>query len=91
MPSGGSESGSVSTETVFTWGAPPLKFGPGALDEVGFDLAGLGVERVLIVTDKGVASTGAPVRAAAAVRAAGLSADVYDEVHVEPTDVSFQA
>ena len=23
------------TETVFTWGAPPLKFGVGALDEIG--------------------------------------------------------
>ena len=23
------------TETVFTWGAPPLKFGVGALDELG--------------------------------------------------------
>ena len=45
------------TETVFTWGAPPLKFGVGALDEIGFDCAQLGLERVLIVTDEG----GAPV------------------------------
>jgi len=22
-------------ETIFTWGAPPLKFGPGAVDEIG--------------------------------------------------------
>jgi hydroxyacid-oxoacid transhydrogenase len=46
------------TETVFTWGAPPLKFGVGALDEIGFDCAQLGLERVLIVTDEGVAATG---------------------------------
>ena len=26
-------------ETIFTWGAPPLKFGAGAADEIGFDLA----------------------------------------------------
>ncbi len=52
------------TETVFTWGAPPLKFGVGALDEIGFDCAQLGLERVLIVTDEGVAATGIPGRAA---------------------------
>jgi hydroxyacid-oxoacid transhydrogenase len=80
-----------ATETVFTWGAPPLKFGPGALDELGYDLAGLGVERVLIVTDVGVAATGIPDRAAAAARAAGLAVDIFTGVHVEPTDASFRA
>ena len=27
-------------ETIFTWGAPPLKFGAGAADEIGFEMAG---------------------------------------------------
>ena len=40
-------------ETIFTWGAPPLKFGAGALDEVGFEMSAYGVRRVLIVTDAG--------------------------------------
>jgi len=26
-------------ETIFTWGAPPLKFGAGASDEIGFELS----------------------------------------------------
>jgi hydroxyacid-oxoacid transhydrogenase len=46
------------TETIFAWGAPPLKFGVGALDEIGFDLGQMGLSRVLIVTDEGVAATG---------------------------------
>jgi hydroxyacid-oxoacid transhydrogenase len=78
------------TETVFTWGAPPLKFGAGALDEIGFDCAQLGLDRVLIVTDEGVAATGVPDRAAAAMRQAGLKPAVYDGVHVEPTDKSIR-
>ena len=45
-------------ETIFTWGAPPLKFGAGAADEIGFDMAGLGVRRVLVVTDPGVNASG---------------------------------
>ncbi len=44
------------TETVFTWAAPPLKFGFGAITEIGDDLRGLGVRRPLILTDSGVPS-----------------------------------
>jgi hydroxyacid-oxoacid transhydrogenase len=80
----------LTTETVFTWGAPPLKFGVGATDELGYDLAQLGVERVLVVTDAGVAATGIPGRIADALNGAGLNAEVYDGVHVEPTDQSFR-
>jgi hydroxyacid-oxoacid transhydrogenase len=79
------------TETVFTWGAPPLKFGVGALDEIGFDCAQLGLERVLIVTDEGVAATGVPHRAAESMQNAGLKPTVFAGVHVEPTDESFRA
>jgi hydroxyacid-oxoacid transhydrogenase len=78
------------TETVFTWGAPPLKFGAGALDELGFDCAQLGLDRVLIVTDEGVAATGVPNRAAEAMRGAGLKPTIFTGVHVEPTDSSFR-
>ena len=47
-------------ETIFTWGAPPLKFGAGASDEVGFEMSGYGVRRVLIVTDHGIHALGVP-------------------------------
>src|ERR1700733_161839 len=76
------------TETVFTWGAPPLKFGVGALDEIGFDLGQMGLSRVLIVTDKDVAATGIPRRAAESLQNAGLKPTIFDGVHVEPTDQS---
>jgi len=78
----------VSSESVFTYGAPGLKFGPGASDEIGHDLSTLGVRRVLLVTDAGVAATGAPERVANAARAAGIDVEVYDGVRVEPTDAS---
>ena len=58
----------MAEETIFTWGAPPLKFGPGAADEIGFEMPGFGVRRVLIVTDPGVSALGAPHRIADALR-----------------------
>ena len=75
-------------ETVFTWAAPPIKFGLGATSEIGFDLANLGVQRAAVVTDPGLAATGLPGRVADLIKAAGIEAVVFDGVHVEPTDVS---
>jgi alcohol dehydrogenase class IV len=77
-------------ETVFTYGAPQLKFGEGAHDEVGFDVAQLGATRVLVITDAGVAATGAPDRVADSLRRHGLKAEVFTGVHVEPTDASLE-
>nr|WP_281353629.1 hydroxyacid-oxoacid transhydrogenase [Phytoactinopolyspora mesophila] len=68
-----------------------MKFGVGAVDEIGWDLAQLGASRVLIVTDAGVAASGVPQRVADAATAGGLSVEVYDDVHVEPTDASIVA
>src|ERR1700712_27899 len=76
-------------ETVFTYGAPGLKFGSGASDEIGYDLSSYDVKRVLVVTDPGVAATGHPQRIADQMGRFGIEAAVYDNVHVEPTDESF--
>ncbi|MGY1914013.1 hydroxyacid-oxoacid transhydrogenase [Blastococcus sp. SYSU DS0973] len=78
-------------ESVFTYGAPQLKFGSGASDEVGYDLSRYGVRRVLVVTDPGVAATGHPQRVAEQMGRFGIEARVFDGVHVEPTDVSLIA
>jgi hydroxyacid-oxoacid transhydrogenase len=75
-------------ETVFTYGAPGLKFGEGASDEIGYDLSQLDVSRVLVVTDPGVAATGHPQRVADQMAKFGIEAVVFDRVHVEPTDAS---
>jgi alcohol dehydrogenase class IV len=77
-----------NSETIFTYGAPALKFGAGASAEIGYDLAQYGAKRVLVVTDPGIAATGHPARIAAEMSHYGLAAEVFDQVHVEPTDVS---
>ena len=77
-------------ESVFTYGAPQLKFGSGASAEIGFDLSTYGVRRVLVLTDPGLAATGIPQRVTEAMAAYGIEARLWDGVHVEPTDVSLQ-
>jgi alcohol dehydrogenase class IV len=78
------------SETVFTYGAPQLKFGPGSSREIGHDLGQYDARRVLLVTDAGVAATGHPDRIADQVRAAGIEVVLFDRARVEPTDASLE-
>ncbi|HNI70234.1 MAG TPA: hydroxyacid-oxoacid transhydrogenase [Marmoricola sp.] len=80
----------MTAESVFTYGAPALKFGSGASNEIGYDLAQYAVSRVLVITDPGVAATGHPQRVADQLGGFGITAVVFDGVHVEPTDASME-
>lgn len=75
-------------ESVFTYAAPKLKFGPGAIDEIGHDIAALGARSALVVTDPQLVATGHPERVAAVLRAAGLTAQIHDSAAVEPSNAS---
>src|SRR5436305_2260818 len=77
-------------ERVFTLEATPVKFGPGAAADAGWELARLGVRRALLVTDPGVTAVGHPERVAASIEAEGIEVVVYDRTRVEPTLDSFQ-
>ena len=79
-----------TNESVFTWGAPPLKFGAGALAEVGLEVAATGASSCLVVTDPGVAATGIPEQVRALLATAGVKVEVFDRVGVEPTDASIE-
>jgi alcohol dehydrogenase class IV len=80
----------AAPENIFTYGAPQLKFGPGASDEIGFDLSRYGVSRVLVVTDAGLSATGLPQRVAAQLARFGIEAQIFDESRIEPTDESLR-
>lgn len=75
-------------EGIFTYGAPGLKFGPGARHEIAHDLGRFAPRRVLVVTDPGVAATGSPQEVADQITASGVEAVVFDGARVEPTDAS---
>src|SRR6266478_3141765 len=81
----------IPNETIFTMEMTPIKFGPGATDEVAYDLKRLGVKHTLIITDRGIMQLGLADRVRTLIQEAAISADIFDEVHVEPTDQSFEA
>jgi hydroxyacid-oxoacid transhydrogenase len=80
-----------ATEGVFSVDASSLTFGRGAIAEIGELAKSLGVRRVGLFTDRGVAKLEIFERARQALASAGIDVGVYDEVRVEPTDASFLA
>jgi hydroxyacid-oxoacid transhydrogenase len=78
-------------ETIFTMEATPLKYGPGASEEAGWELKQMGVGRVMLVSDPGVVKAGITARIVELIEAEGIEVEVWDRARVEPTDDSFRA
>jgi alcohol dehydrogenase class IV len=67
-----------------------LKFGIGATEELGYELKAMEAERVLLVADKHLWDVGLVEKVKTMIEDEGITATVYDEIHIEPTDVSFR-
>jgi hydroxyacid-oxoacid transhydrogenase len=71
--------------------ASNLRFGPGSTAEVGFDLREtMGAKRVVIFTDKNLVKFPCMQVLLESLEHNQISSIVYDQVRVEPNDVSFQ-
>ncbi|MCC6869472.1 MAG: iron-containing alcohol dehydrogenase [Burkholderiales bacterium] len=78
-------------EMVFSVSASPIKFGVGALSELGADAVTLGMKRVAMFVDPHVLTSASGETALAALRGAGVDAVVYDHARCEPNSDSFEA
>jgi len=65
-------------------------FGEGAVARVGDLAKEIGATRALLVTDKGIAAAGHPLRATGFLEAAGLSVTIFDEVRENPSTVDVE-
>ena len=78
-------------EYAYTIESTKLKFGVGAISELGEDAKSLGMSRVALYTDPRVKNLEQFSDAVSSIRKAGLDVAIYDEVEVEPTDRSLLA
>ncbi len=78
-------------ETILEVEAPRVKFGRGAIGELGAEAAALGLRRVALFTDPHLAGSELVARARGSLRAAGVDVAEFAEVRIEPTDGSFRA
>jgi alcohol dehydrogenase class IV len=79
-----------ATESVFTIEATPVKFGAGAVDDLGWEVQRLGLKRVLLVADPALAAFGHTDRVLGLLREKDIEVEVYDDIHIEPTVASLQ-
>ena len=77
-------------EQVFSADVTRIRYGCGVLKELGQEARALGIKRAAVYTDSRIRSLPLFDEAVAALRAEGIEAVIYDEVRVEPTDVSFK-
>ncbi len=78
-------------DSVFSVESVKIKFGFGALNEVGVDARSLGMTRVAVFTDPNVAKLEPVSITVNALTKQGIDMVVYEEVVVEPTDGSFKS
>ena len=78
-------------ETIFSVSASPIKFGPGALAEVGADAHTLGMQRIALFADPHVLASAPGHTTLASLRDAGLHVVVYEHARCEPNSDSFEA
>jgi alcohol dehydrogenase class IV len=78
-------------ESVFSVDPSAIAFGPGVLAEAGDHLRSQGCKRVALFTDRTLAALEPVDVVLRSLRAAGIDVELYADVHVEPTDVSFRA
>ena len=77
-------------DRIFSVEAPKIKFGRGSLNEIGDDARALGMTRIAVFTDPKVAQFEPVSIVVKSLKSNGLDTVVYDQVAVEPTDISFK-
>jgi alcohol dehydrogenase class IV len=77
-------------ETIFSVSSSPIKFGAGALAELGADAQALGMKRVALFVDPHVLASAPGEMALGALRGAGIDVAVFDRVRCEPNSDSFE-
>ena len=77
-------------ETVFSIDMTSIKYGFGVTGEVGYEMRRFGCKRVMVLSDPKMAFE-EPVKVVlSSIKDQGIEAILYDQVKIEPTDVSFK-
>nr|WP_041220657.1 hydroxyacid-oxoacid transhydrogenase [Deinococcus geothermalis] len=77
-------------ETLFTIEATPVKFGPGAAADAGWEAARLGIRRAFVVLDPRLAQGEAARGVLENLRAAGIDLVVFTDIRIEPDLASLE-
>ncbi len=77
-------------ETVFSIDMSSIKYGFGVTGEVGYEMRRFGCNRVMVLSDPKMAFEEPVEVVLSSIKDQGIEAILYDQVKIEPTDISFQ-
>ncbi|MGQ9599107.1 MAG: hydroxyacid-oxoacid transhydrogenase [Anaerolineae bacterium] len=77
-------------ENILAMNTSSLKYGVGATREVGYEMNDLGATRVMVLTDPNLKDSEPVAVTLESLRAEGIDVVLFDQVQIEPTDVSFK-
>ena len=77
-------------ETAFNMTSSNIRFGPGATREIGMDMADMGVDNVMVLTDRNLADSAMVSTVLDSLEDSNVGYTVFDRVRIEPTDESFR-
>jgi hydroxyacid-oxoacid transhydrogenase len=80
----------MKLETAFSMDTSSIKYGPGVTSEIGWDMEEQGSHRVMVVTDGNLTESEPVAVTLESLRKHGIDAVLFDQVRVEPTDISFK-
>ena len=80
----------MELETAFSMDTSSIKYGPGVTNEIGWDMEEQGSHRVMVVTDPNLAESEPVMVTLESLRKHGIDSALFDQVRVEPTDISFK-
>ena len=80
----------MNHEYAFEMATANIRFGKGVTREVGMDLGDLNVRRAMVLTDANLAKLPPVATVIESLQAEGIEFELFDRVHVEPTDASFR-
>lgn len=81
---------STEFESIIPLMMARLKFGMGATEELGYELRTMGAHNVLLVADRHLWALGLVDKVKTLIEGEGIQLTIYDEIHIEPTDVSMR-
>ncbi|UCE56605.1 MAG: iron-containing alcohol dehydrogenase [Desulfobacterales bacterium] len=80
----------MKLETAFSMDTSSIKFGPGVIQEVGWDMEEQGATRVMVVTDPNLAESEPVSVVLESLQKSDIDTVLFDQTAVEPTDISFK-
>ena len=80
----------MNAETAFEMATSRIRFGAGVTREIGMDLKDADIEHVMVLTDPKLSRLPPVASVLESLDDQKIAYSLFDQVHVEPTDESFQ-